>query len=50
MPKADQTKWTPLEEVADAFYRWTKGQDRPKNGSLLQLFTKEGRTEMVAAE
>lgn len=47
MPKADHTTWTPLEFIADQFYKWTKGENRPQNGSLVQLVTKESKTELV---
>jgi len=49
MPNADQTTWTPLETVAKLFHCWTQGSNRPVNGALLQLITKEGKTEFVAA-
>ena len=32
------------------FGRWTEGEDRPKSGSLVQLVTKDGKTELVNAE
>lgn len=51
MPNADTTTWTPLEFVADLFHKWiTAPNDRPTNGSLLQLVTKNSKTEVVAAE
>ncbi|KAH8286194.1 hypothetical protein KR054_004004 [Drosophila jambulina] len=50
MPDADFGTWTPLTEVAGLFQKWTQGQDRPKTGSLLQLITKNGVTELVPAE
>ncbi|GAB0097026.1 dihydropteridine reductase [Sergentomyia squamirostris] len=49
MPKADFTTWTPLEFVADLFLKWTKGDERPANGSLLQLITQESVTKLVPA-
>ncbi|XP_053952671.1 dihydropteridine reductase [Anastrepha ludens] len=49
MPKADFSTWTPLTEVAGLFYKWTKGQERPNSGALLQLITKEGVTQLVEA-
>ncbi|EDV95827.1 dihydropteridine reductase [Drosophila grimshawi] len=49
MPKADFGTWTPLTEVAQLFRKWTQAEDRPKNGSLLQLITKDGVTQLVAA-
>ncbi|KAL1122660.1 hypothetical protein AAG570_002987, partial [Ranatra chinensis] len=48
MPNADTSTWTPLEYIADLFYRWVKGEDRPKNGSLLSLVTKNNVTELRA--
>ncbi|XP_068149546.1 dihydropteridine reductase [Drosophila tropicalis] len=50
MPKADFGTWTPLTEVAQLFDKWTKNEERPKTGSLLQLITKNGITELIAAE
>jgi len=48
MPKADQTTWTPLSFVTDLFLRWSSSKDdRPKNGSLVQLVTKNSETELV---
>jgi len=51
MPKADFTTWTPLEFVAELFHTWIQNPTgRPTNGSLLQLVTKESKTELVIAE
>jgi len=50
MPNADFGTWTPLTEVAGLFLKWTQAQERPKTGSLLQLITKNGVTELIAAE
>uniref|UniRef100_A0A161MS41 Dihydropteridine reductase n=1 Tax=Triatoma infestans TaxID=30076 RepID=A0A161MS41_TRIIF len=49
MPKADTSTWTPLEFIADLFYHWSKGEDRPKNGSLVSLITKDNKTSLVLA-
>jgi dihydropteridine reductase len=49
MPKADFSSWTPLETVAELMYKWTNKEDRPTNGSLVQLLTKGGVTEFVPA-
>lgn len=50
MPKADFTTWTPLEFVADLFHTWIQNPSgRPSNGSLLQLVTKDSKTELVIA-
>ncbi|XP_041950050.1 dihydropteridine reductase [Alosa sapidissima] len=45
MPDADVSAWTPLEYIAELFYKWTTGQDRPASGSLVQLITEAGKTE-----
>ncbi|XP_055539038.1 dihydropteridine reductase [Wyeomyia smithii] len=50
MPTADFGTWTPLEFVADLFLKWTKGESRPTNGSLVRLITKESKTELVMAD
>ncbi|XP_017053180.1 dihydropteridine reductase [Drosophila ficusphila] len=50
MPDADFGTWTSLSEVAGLFHKWTQGQERPKTGSLLQLITKNGVTDLIAAE
>lgn len=47
MPNGDVSTWTPLEFVAELFLKWTKGSDRPVNGSLVQLITKDSKTELV---
>ncbi|XP_070500009.1 dihydropteridine reductase [Chironomus tepperi] len=51
MPNADTTTWTPLEFVADLFHKWIIApENRPTNGSLLQLVTKDSKTELISAE
>lgn len=51
MPNADFSTWTPLEFVAELFYTWIQNPSgRPASGSLLQLVTKESKTELVTAE
>jgi len=51
MPNADFSTWTPLEFVAELFHAWIQNpKDRPANGSLLQLVTKESKTELVTDE
>jgi len=50
MPNADHTTWTPLEFVAQLFHKWSIGNERPINGSLVQLVTKDSKTELVIAE
>lgn len=48
MPNADHSTWTSLEFVASLLLKWSvSGQDRPKSGSLVQLVTKGGETELV---
>jgi len=47
MSKADTTKWTPLEFVAELFMKWSKGEERPASGSLVKLVTEGGKTELV---
>ncbi|XP_076630082.1 dihydropteridine reductase [Colletes latitarsis] len=49
MPKADTSTWTPLEFVADLFWKWSQGQDRPVTGSLVQLITKNNKSELIVA-
>ncbi|RWS29742.1 hypothetical protein B4U80_07181 [Leptotrombidium deliense] len=48
MPKADFNSWTPLEFVANLTYKWaTKTEERPKSGSLVQLITDKGETNLL---
>lgn len=47
MPDADYTSWTPLEFVAELFLKWSKGEEMPSTGSLLQLVTKDSKTSVV---
>lgn len=47
MPKADTSTWTPLEFIAELFSKWIKGEERPPNGSLVQLITKENKTSLT---
>lgn len=49
MPKADFSVWTPLEFVAQLLYGWSEGNDRPKSGSLQQLITTDGQTQVMPA-
>lgn len=50
MPKADTSTWTPLEFVAQKLFDWSSVQEgRPESGSLVQLITKDGNTELVIA-
>ncbi|KAM9375344.1 quinoid dihydropteridine reductase a [Pholidichthys leucotaenia] len=50
MPKADFGTWTPLEYIAEMFFNWATGVDRPDSGSLIQLLTSGGETQAVAAQ
>jgi dihydropteridine reductase len=49
MPKADFSTWTPLETVAELLLSWSEKKERPSNGSLVQLVTKDGKTECIVA-
>ncbi|KAK6177940.1 hypothetical protein SNE40_012801 [Patella caerulea] len=49
MANADFSTWTSLDFVAELFYQWTNGENRPANGSLVQLLTKEGKTSLVVS-
>lgn len=48
MPTADFTTWTPLEFIAELFWKWSNNQERPVSGSLMQMVTKNSNTELVA--
>lgn len=50
MPKADFSTWTPLTEVAELFHKWTKAEERPNSGALLQLITKNSITQLVESD
>nr|XP_009671728.1 PREDICTED: dihydropteridine reductase [Struthio camelus australis] len=49
MPDADFSSWTSLEFIAETFYDWITGKNRPNSGSLIQVITAGGKTELVAA-
>jgi len=49
MSSADFSTWTTLEFVAELFYKWMQGTDRPASGSLVQFVTKDNKTELVIA-
>lgn len=49
MPEADHSKWTPLPFVAELLFKWASGKERPTNGSLVQLVTNDGNTDLVIA-
>ncbi|CAF2095245.1 unnamed protein product [Rotaria magnacalcarata] len=47
MPKADTSTWTPLEYIAELFYKWIDDpSSRPTNGSVVKLTTTGGNTEL----
>nr|CAD2174404.1 unnamed protein product [Meloidogyne enterolobii] len=50
MPKADHSTWTPLSFIAEKLFGWIfepeKCGDLPKAGALLELITKDGKTEI----
>ncbi|TDH07377.1 hypothetical protein EPR50_G00105350 [Perca flavescens] len=50
MPDADFGSWTPLEYIAEMFFNWATGVNRPASGSLMQLLTSGGETQAVAAQ
>nr|XP_020452068.1 dihydropteridine reductase [Monopterus albus] len=49
MPDADFGSWTPLEYIAETFFTWATGANRPASGSLMQLLTSGGETRAVPA-
>ncbi|KAM6952215.1 quinoid dihydropteridine reductase a [Lycodopsis pacificus] len=49
MPDADFGSWTPLEYIAEMFFNWAAGENRPASGSLMQLLTSGGETQAVVA-
>ncbi|XP_049898821.1 quinoid dihydropteridine reductase a [Epinephelus moara] len=50
MPDADFGSWTPLEYIAEMFFGWATGVDRPVSGTLMQLLTSGGETQAVPAQ
>ncbi|XP_062332063.1 quinoid dihydropteridine reductase a [Osmerus eperlanus] len=50
MPDADFSSWTPLEYIAETFFLWSTGVDRPASGSLMQLVTSGGSTQAVPTQ
>lgn len=50
MPKADFSTWTSLDFIAETFAKWTDGNERPQNGSLIRLVTKDNNTNLLVAE
>ncbi|GAB5570924.1 dihydropteridine reductase [Prionailurus iriomotensis] len=49
MPEADFSSWTPLEFLVETFYDWIIEKNRPNSGSLIQVVTTEGKTELTLA-
>merc|ERR1712071_699909 len=49
MAKADHSTWTSLEFVSELMERWANKEDRPPNGSLVQLLTENSVTRLVYA-
>lgn len=50
MPNADHSAWTPLEYIAELFFNWATGVERPASGSLMQLTTSAGETQAVPTQ
>ncbi|XP_056295403.1 quinoid dihydropteridine reductase a [Pseudoliparis swirei] len=50
MPDADVGSWTPLEFVSELFFNWATGENRPASGSLMQLLSSGGETQVVASQ
>jgi len=51
MPNADYSTWTSLEFVAERLLEWAGEKDkRPAHGSLVQLITKDGKTDLVIGQ
>ncbi|KAM9356545.1 quinoid dihydropteridine reductase a [Symphorus nematophorus] len=50
MPDADFGSWTPLEYIAEMFFNWATGVERPASGSLMQLLTSGGETQALAVQ
>eukprot|EP01098_Paradermamoeba_levis_P000154 TRINITY_DN10161_c0_g1_i1.p1 TRINITY_DN10161_c0_g1~~TRINITY_DN10161_c0_g1_i1.p1 ORF type:complete len:249 (-),score=80.40 TRINITY_DN10161_c0_g1_i1:56-748(-) len=44
MPTANFDDWTPVEEVANKVLGWAEGKERPENGDLLAVVTKNKLT------
>ncbi|KAH9513288.1 hypothetical protein Btru_034553 [Bulinus truncatus] len=49
MSTADFSTWTPLDFVSELFYKWLVEKDRPPSGSLIQLITKDNKTDVILA-
>ncbi|XP_075401135.1 dihydropteridine reductase [Tenrec ecaudatus] len=49
MPEADFSSWTPLDFLVETFQDWISGKNRPSPGSLIQVVTVGGKTELTPA-
>ncbi|XP_012861382.2 dihydropteridine reductase, partial [Echinops telfairi] len=49
MPEADFSSWTPLDFLVETFQDWISGKNRPSSGSLIQVVTVGGKTELTPA-
>lgn len=50
MPNADTGTWTPLGFVAETLLKWAGGEGRPASGSLVQLLTESGNTQLLTVQ
>ncbi|XP_041698551.1 dihydropteridine reductase isoform X2 [Coregonus clupeaformis] len=50
MPDADFGSWTPLEYISETFFNWATGADRPASGSLMQVTTTGGETQILPTQ
>lgn len=44
MPNANFSNWTSLDELSERIAEWIEGKSTPKNGSLIKIETKSGKT------
>ncbi|KAB0372142.1 hypothetical protein FD755_015934, partial [Muntiacus reevesi] len=49
MPEADFSSWMPLEFLVETFHDWITEKNRSSSGSLIQVVTAEGKTELTTA-
>uniref|UniRef100_A0A5F8H6H4 Dihydropteridine reductase n=1 Tax=Monodelphis domestica TaxID=13616 RepID=A0A5F8H6H4_MONDO len=51
MPHADLSAWIPLEFLVETFHNWITGKkkNRSSSGSLIQVVTTGGKTELTPA-
>nr|XP_006825946.1 PREDICTED: dihydropteridine reductase-like isoform X2 [Saccoglossus kowalevskii] len=47
MSNADFSTWTSLEYIAKLFFDWATNDGRPENGSLLEVVTKDNKTQLT---